>query len=242
MAVKTSRPVLAIKRMLKKTLPAGLLKLRRDYLSPNKYKNLTTQQVFTRIYEEGAWGKSPEAGDKFFSGSGSHNPAVVGVYVKAVEEFLSSFENKPKVVDLGCGDFFVGSQVRNLCDQYIACDIVEPVINFNREKYKKLNVDFRTLDITKDELPAGDVVFVRQVLQHLPNENIRAALDQIAAKYKYLVLTEHLPASDPFVHNIDKPAGPDDRVGFKSGLVVTSEPFNLPVREDICLCEVAERS
>jgi Methyltransferase domain len=242
MGVEKSRPILAIKRILKKILPARLLKLRRDYLATNQYKNLSTQQIFTRIYQEGVWGKSAEAGDKFFSGTGSHNSAVVETYVKAVEGFLGSLREKPNVVDLGCGDFFVGSKVRGLCDQYVACDIVEPVISFNREKYRDLDVDFRTLDIATDELPAGDVVFVRQVLQHLPNENIAAALDKIAAKYKYLVVTEHLPALDSFVHNVDKPAGPDVRVGVKSGLVLTSEPFNLRVREDVCLCEVPESS
>ncbi len=242
MGVKAPRPIRGIKRILKRILPSKALKLRRDYLSMNPYENLSTQQIFTRIYEEGTWGKSWEGTEKFFSGNGSHNAAVVETYVKAIEGFLGSLGDKPNVVDLGCGDFFVGSKVRGMCDQYVACDIVEPVINFNREKYKDLDVDFRTLDITKDELPAGDVVFVRQVLQHLPNENIAAALDKIAAKYKYLVLTEHLPATDSFVHNVDKPAGPDVRVAVKSGLVLTSEPFNLRVREDICLCEVPESS
>ena len=35
-----------------------------------------------------------------------------------------------------------------------------------------LNVDFRVGNITDEELPEGDVCFVRQVLQHLSNEAI----------------------------------------------------------------------
>jgi hypothetical protein len=241
MAGKTSRQGLGIKRILKKSLPAKVLRLRRELLSGGKYRNLTTQQVFTKVYEDYAWGRPTDPMQKFFSGSGSHHPDVVGAYVKAVGEFLGAFEKRPDVVDLGCGDFFVGSQVRHLCDQYVACDIVEPLIKFNRVKYKSLDVDFRVLDLTKDELPGGEVVFLRQVLQHLSNATIGAALPRLISKYKYLVLTEHLPAEGGFVHNLDKPSGPDVRVGFKSGLVLTSAPFNLRVLEERCLCEVADR-
>ena len=33
------------------------------------------------------------------------------------------------------------------------------------------------------------------------------ALPQISRKYKYLVLTEHLPATEPFTPNLDIPTG-----------------------------------
>lgn len=206
-----------------------------------QHKNPSTHQIFTRIYADGTWGESNDSTQKFFSGSGSHDPVIVETYIKAIQKFLSSFENKPDVVDLGCGDFFVGSRVRPLCDKYVACDIVESLIIFNKEKYKNLNVDFRILDLTKDELPKGDIVFIRQVFQHLSNKQISRALPQIALKYKYLVLTEHLPATDSFIHNLDKSPGPDTRLISNSGIVLTSAPFNLKVKEVTCLCKVSEQ-
>lgn len=146
-------------------------------------------------------------------------------------------------MDLGCGNFFVGSKIRHLCDTYIACDIVPSLINWNIQKYNDLNVDFRVLDITKDELPEGNVVFVRQVFQHLSNNQIIKVLPKIALKYKYLVLTEHLPISNNFLHNLDIPTGPNTRHSLPnggSGVVVTSAPFKLkPIKTD-CLCEVSE--
>ena len=72
---------------------------------------------------------------------------------------------------------------------------------------------------TKDELPQAEIVFIRQVLQHLSNREIKNALPQIALKYKYLVLTEHLPESQDFVHNLDKPTGANNRLGINSGIV-----------------------
>ena len=231
---------------IKKLLPTWYTKLRQKYRAEKhkkkhkEYENLSTQQVFTKIYEEGAWGKSPDPNQKFFSGSGSHDSAIINIYIEAIQKLLSSFSQKPDVVDLGCGDFYAGSKLRSLCKTYTACDIVEPLINFNREKYKSLGVDFRCLDFTKDELPEGDLVLIKQVLQHLSNAQISRVLPKLICKYKYLVLTEHLPSLDSFTYNLEKPAGPGIRVAFDSGVVLTSPPFNLKVKDNICICEVVQ--
>ena len=153
---------------------------------------------------------------------------------------MKSLDNKPRVVDLGCGDFSVGSQIRPHCGTYIACDVVEPLIERNKEKYRGLDVDFCALDITTDELPDGDVVFIRQVFQHLSNELIIKVLPIISSKYRYLLLTEHVPSSPTFIPNIDKPTGPDTRLANASAVVLTSPPFNLKVRRAEVLCEVLE--
>jgi len=125
-----------------------------------------------------------------------------------------------------------------LCDRYIACDIVEPLIQFNREKFQGMNVEFKVLDIAKDDLPDGDMVCIRQVFQHLSNEQIASALEKITNKYKILLITEHLPLMDPFVPNLDKPTGPDVRKEFNSGIVLTSAPFNLMVSNQRCINEL----
>ena len=90
-------------------------------------------------------------------------------FLLQVNVILKKFSSKPNVVDLGCGDFAVGSMLRKDCNNYIAVDILDKLINKNKKIYKNLNVDFRTLDFTKDNLPEGDICFVRQVLQHLSN-------------------------------------------------------------------------
>ena len=92
--------------------------------------------------------------------------------------------------------------------------------------------------MTSDELPEGDIVFIRQVFQHLSTEQIENALQKIIKKYKFLVLTEHLPFSDEFIHNIDKPAGPEVRTKLSSGVVLTSAPFNMKFTRQSTLCSV----
>ena len=157
-------------------------------------------------------------------------------------KFILSLPNKPNVVDLGCGDFVIGSKIRRLCNNYIAIDIFDQLIDYNKKKYKELNVDFRVLDITSDELPSADICFVRQVLQHLSNQSILQFLEAIKNKYKYLIITEHLPSSNFFKANLDKPTGPDTRLFDKSGVILTKPPFNLKVIEDIDICETRSDS
>lgn len=204
-------------------------------------RGLTTQEVFTKIYKEKRWGESGDPEAEYYSGSGSHDPIIVQNYVDAVGAFLRSFEKKPDVVDIGCGDFFIGSQVRAFCGNYVACDIVEPLIAFNKEKYEFLDADFRVLDLTRDSLPRGDVLFLRQILRHLSNKQIQRALPEISSKFKYLIVTEHLPASDSFNHNRDIPTGPRFRPVIDSGVVLTSPPFDLKVTDERILCQQDEK-
>jgi hypothetical protein len=231
----------SLKRMVKGILPRALLQAREAYLTMRRdreFSRLTAKDAFTKIYTEGLWAKSSNDQDSFSSGSGSRHPHIVGTYIGAVEKFLTSLDQKkPDVVDLGCGDFFIGSQIRHLCGNYIACDIVDSLIARNKNIYRHMDVDFRVLDITSDELPDGDVVFVRQVLQHLSNDLILNAIPKIESKYKYLLLTEHLPHSSSFAPNIDKPTGPDVRLRYESGVVLTRPPFNMQAKRDVVLCQ-----
>lgn len=227
------------KQIVKSIVPRPILQAIRQFKMMHaepRYKHLATEQVFSTIYEEGVWGTSDDSSQRFYSGDGSHNKTIVDPYINSVRAFLSTFEPKPNVVDLGCGDFYVGERVRDMCEEYIACDIVPQLISFNRDKYRSLNVDFRVLDLTKDELPSADIAFLRQVLQHLSNAKIAGALQQISLKYKYLVLTEHLPSVGAFVPNLDMPTGATTRLYATSGLILTCQPFNLKVKGEQQLC------
>jgi SAM-dependent methyltransferase len=147
--------------------------------------------VFSRVYRDNHWGRP--WGRKFYSGPGSHSSDVVGPYVPAVQQFLSEFPKPPDVVDLGCGDFHVGRQLRNRCGRYTACDIVPELIRHNSDKFgNRLKVDFRCVDIIAEPLPEGHVVFIRQVLQHLSNEQIGQVIPKLQS-FRYWVVTEHLP-------------------------------------------------
>ena len=196
------------------------------------------QATFSDIYKNGAWGKSSDPKLPYFSGRGSHDESIVSVYVQQVTKFLGSLDSKPDVLDLGCGDFAVGSRIRPMCSGYIACDVVPELIAFNRKKYKSAGVDFRVLDLVSDAIPKADIIFIRQVLQHLSNQQIAKLVPKLKSGFSYLVVTEHVPIPRDFTPNLDMPAGPGYRLPVGSGVVLTKPPFNLVVKDEYDLCEV----
>ena len=232
-----------MKKIIKALIPNKILEkiqFFRAQKRAERFKNFTTQKIFSEVYKNNIWGKSTDPKQPFYSGNGSHDHNIVRAYVDNVLTFLQNLPIKPDVVDLGCGDFSIGSQIRPFCKNYIACDIVPELIKHNKDKYKNLNVDFRFLDLVNDSLPIGDIVFIRQVLQHLSNKQIQQIIPKLRLSYNFLILTEHVPKSNTFTPNLDKPTGPDIRLGFNSGIILTKKPFNLQVVDERIICEVDE--
>ncbi len=202
----------------------------------SEFAPLDHKTVFSKIYGQGVWGK--KFGQNFYSGPGSHDQTLVAPYVKSVKEFFAQLSLKPSVVDLGCGDFNVGQQLRDFCEAYIACDVVPELVRHNAEKFAAFNVDFRCVDMIEGVLPKADVIFIREVLQHLSNEMITKVLAKLPLSCKYLILTEDIPAQDGFLPNLDKPTGPGTRTQFGSGVVVDAPPFNLKSMSKQIICEL----
>ena len=148
-----------------------------------KYSSMQINDIFKEIYKKKLWTPENEKDENnFYSGIGSRYEEFTEVYVDKIKNFLISLPTKPSVVDLGCGDFFIGSRLREYCNKFIAIDIFEDLIEFNKKKFMNQDVDFQTLDITKDQLPSGDICFLRQVLQHLSNDHIQNFLKLMRIK------------------------------------------------------------
>jgi len=192
-----------------------------------------TKDAMDQIYEKKLWGGKEF---DFYSGEGSHDAEVVNPYIRRVSSFLKSFKEGLTVCDLGCGDFNVGKELVKYTKKYVAVDIVENLIEHNKEKFKEENLEFHCLDIAVDDLPSGDCALVRQVLQHLSNAEVQQVLCKLA-DFKYVILTEHLPKGD-FVPNKDIISGQGIRLKKQSGLNLLAPPFNFQVKEEKQLLSV----
>lgn len=213
-----------------------LMTAARRLLKPLKYwqmRRRTAEDVFTEIYKKRIWGGD----DEHFSGFGSHIEPAISAYVESLTKFAKSHADCD-VVDIGCGDFNMGSRVRHLFGRYTACDVVPHLIERNKSTFSDMGVDFRHLDITTQQPPQADVALVRQVLQHLSNEQIKAALHRLM-RFKFLIITEHLPIG-AFKPNLDKPPGAGVRAYEypPSGVVITEAPFLFPVKSMTVLGEM----
>lgn len=141
------------------------------------------------------------------------------------------------VVDLGCGDFNVGSRLVDYSLTYTACDIVPLVIERNAARFRGPNLRLFILNAIEDDLPDGDVVCIRQVLQHLANADL-AKIVRKMGRYRHWIVTEHIPAGD-FVANRDKQSSGTFRLAVNgSGVVLTAPPFNVRPSISRILCEV----
>jgi len=185
-----------------------------------------TKDAMEQVYEMKLWGSN---NSNFYSGKGSHDPAVVIPYLESITLFLKSFKNPIVVCDLGCGDFNVGKELVEHTKKYIAVDIVEDLIVYNKQKFKEENLEFHCMDIAVDDLPSGDCIILRQVLQHLSNAEVQRILNKLIA-YKYIILTEHIPAGD-FIPNKDIISGQGTRLKKESGLNILAKPFQFKVKE-----------
>lgn len=227
-----------MRKTLKKMIPSWALTAganAMEKLRHRSYSKLPVDKVFARIYAEKEWGDSGDAG--FYSGAGSHDPAVVAPYVSAVVEYLQGLPRKPVIVDLGCGDFNVGKSFVAHAGAYHACDIVPGLQAQNRDRYGRQGLHFPCVNIIDDALPDGDIVFIRQVLQHLSNAQIGKVIDK-CGQYATWIVTEHLPAGEAFQPNIDISAGCGIRRLVNSGVVLTAPPFGLTGYQGRILCDV----
>ncbi|WP_416875607.1 class I SAM-dependent methyltransferase [Kitasatospora sp. SC0581] len=140
----------------------------------------TLQETFARIYASGAWTLTEDSGaddDESRSGLGS-NLAQTAALRAELPSLLAELGVR-SLLDAPCGDFFWMSRVDLGVDRYIGADIVPAVVERNRARFARADREFRVLDLTRDPLPEVDLVFSRDCLVHLGDDDVHRALDNI---------------------------------------------------------------
>jgi len=139
------------------------------------------REAFRRHYEEesSGWGRQ--------SGGGS-SP----YYTIEYRAFLDKFTRMnaiSSIVDIGCGDWQF-SRFLNLDGiDYRGFDVVPSVVQKNVETYGSRTVQFSLMPQDIAEVPGGDLLLMKDVLQHLPNSDILAFREKVFPKFKYCLLT-----------------------------------------------------
>jgi SAM-dependent methyltransferase len=182
-------------------------------------------ETFQNIYRAKAWGDN---GGPFCSGSGSRGP-VSEQYCAFVLKFIRD-HHVQSIVDLGCGDFAVGKHIVEASGvRYTGIDVVPELIEHHKNTVHNPRVSFRCSDITTELLPAADLCLVRQVLQHLSNDEIMKVLANLR-NFSRVLISEDVPGH-PKSFNRNKPHGPDVRSYYGSGVYLERPPFSCSVRE-----------
>jgi hypothetical protein len=211
-----------MKRAIKKIIPKRLQR----FLIEAKNRNRSTEEIFTEIYEKNLWGEAPD-GRKFCSGLGTTDENVEK-YIGVLKDFID--ENKVEsIFEIGCGDFSI---MKSVIDQslikYTGSDVVKNVTDHLSDSYGNELTKFLHMDAIKStRFPSADLCIIRQVLQHLNNDQISEIIRKTEG-FKYVVITEHIPLN-PACKNGDKSASGYIRLqNLKtSGVFLDAPPFSL---------------
>lgn len=187
-------------------------------------------EIFTEIYKNNMWGG--EEGE-FWSGSGSHNEQIDG-YAIIIASFIKQ-NNINQIIEIGCGDFYVTKNVLAHLNEtkhnynYVGYDIVKDLISKNKMQFESQNVKFFCKDSCTQNILSGELLIIRQVLQHLDNESIEKIVNKFN-NYKFIIVTEHQPSvKEGIIYNKDKVTDGNIRLESLSGIYLEYEPFNCKI-------------
>jgi len=144
---------------------------------------------FAEIYHQNSWG-----GQESRSGRGSSAQQTAEVRV-VLSSLVKELDVK-SLLDLPCGDFAWMQTVGLSGAKYVGGDVVAPLIQLNQKRYGSASRVFRHLDLLKDPLPEADLLFCRDCLVHLNNQDIAVAIKNIKASRIQYLLTTTFPTRD----------------------------------------------
>lgn len=175
-----------------------------------------TEQVFTKMYQGGAW--EPNKANQPNPYPGSTMPNTV-----KYREFLQTFmknHNIRSVVDVGCGDWEFSQHVDWNGIQYIGYDVVKSIVDADTEHFGTDSIKFIHSDGIATDLPEADLLVCKDVLQHLTNEQICQFIKQFP-KFSYCLITNDVDPSTLTSVNSDTPIG-----GYRS-VDLSQPPFSV---------------
>jgi len=163
--------------------------------SPKAHRNLKAR--FTYVYRTRAWQLSKSA-----SGPGSDlDSGSVRQAFTALSTIIKE-RNIRSIADVPCGDFnWMPEFLKDHPEiSYTGYDIVDDLISENRKRYP--GVRFHILDITSQIPAPADLVFSKDMVNHLLGSDVwKAIANMIRSDATYLLITSN---SDP-IPNEDLP-------------------------------------
>ena len=143
------------------------------------------KKLFTLAYDRSSWG-SPES--RSGNGSTLHRTMLIRPFIGSLIKDL----NIKTLLDAPCGDFNWMKEVSLSGVAYIGMDIVDELIAKNIEQYGTPHRRFVSYDIIQQALPQVDLILCRDCMQHLPDNGVRALINNIKkSKSRYLLASNY---------------------------------------------------
>lgn len=170
------------------------------------------QDVFRRYYDpkDKTWGGG--------SGPGS-DPYSTIEYRCFLDKFFR-MNGIRTVVDVGCGDWSFSRYLDLRGVSYLGLDVVPAVVETNRREFGSSNCRFELMPDSPSSVPGGDLLLMKDVLQHLPSAHISALCKSLLPKFRFALLTNSFRKHGA-PQNVDIALG-----GFRC-LDLTAPPFSM---------------
>ena len=170
--------------------------------------------IFGQIYDRGGW---------WGLGSG---PGSSSEYNKPFLDFLADFisrESIRSIVDYGCGDWRMFSEYQFGDTEYLGVDVVRSVVDENRKRYLKPGVDFRLARPLKEEDYSADLILMKDVMIHLPNDRCAEFLDFSMRSFRFGIFVNDMRSHEASVNE-------EIVVGGYRPVDIAKPPFYLSAR------------
>jgi hypothetical protein len=172
------------------------------------------KEIFENIYKNRRWNGSNPNGP--LSGSGSSLEYTEKLRM-SLPSILEKF-NVKTLLDAGCGDLtWMSVILDDIKVKYIGVDVVETLIEKHKQNFT--NIEFHSMDITVDKLPAADMMLCRDCLFHMSNYDLFKTLRNfLSADIPYIFTTLHVTNQINY----------DIQTGEFRKLNLLEDPFNFP--------------
>ncbi len=177
---------------------------------------LSLEERFARIYETNLWF---DAESRSGAGSSLESTAQLRTDLPPLLQRL----NTKRLLDVPCGDFNWMSYVDLSGIDYVGGDIVERMIEVDRERYESPSRHFLKVDVISGPLPQADVILCRDCLVHFSFANILATFRTMKASGAKYLLTTTFPSREANTDIVD---------GDWRPLNLQQAPFRLPAPQD----------
>lgn len=180
-------------------------------------------EVFEDIYNSEIWTSGSG------SGSSAENTAAYRTFLQAylVSNHITS------VLDLGCGDWQSSRLIDWTGVDYCGVDVVGGLVERNNCKYGSDHIRFERKDIVNDSLPLADLLIIKDVFQHWPNQTIQDFRER-ALGYGHVLITNTVAmhhAGSSKLYESDAGLNQDIMMGAMRPVDLALPPFNWLVEE-----------
>jgi len=170
---------------------------------------------FTTVYDQSLWGVSESR-----SGVGSVKGSPwVTLAAEAIRKAVGEHDVR-SIDDIPCGDFnWMPDVLAGLgAVGYIGFDIVGAALARNKDRFP--HYEFRVLDITAQVPPAADLIFCKDLLNHLTDADVKRAIGNMRRSGSKFLLA----SNNPGFENTPLP----ETAGASRHLDITAPPFDFP--------------